>query len=243
MSNIIRIKRRASTGNAGAPSALKNAELAYNEADNVLYYGYGDDGSGNATSIIGIAGSGNNVTVAGTQTISGDKTFSGTVDLTGTFQINSATVTATAVELNYTGDLGTFTGTTIGDNLDIKAALQALESALEGANADAIDLRTMSGTADGDTDLGTFTGGIIADASTTKAALQALEPRPRTSAVICRPSWVFLTKIRTWVPSLAPRSPTAPASRPHCKSSRPPWKMALALLLVTLAPLISLAAA
>ncbi len=65
MSNQIRIKRRASTGSAGAPSSLKNAELAYNEADNVLYYGYGDDGSGNATSIIGIAGSGNNVTITG----------------------------------------------------------------------------------------------------------------------------------------------------------------------------------
>jgi hypothetical protein len=175
MSNQIRIKRRASSGSAGAPSALKNAELAYNEADNVLYYGFGDDGSGNATSIIGIAGSGNNVTVGTTQTISGDKTFSGLVDLTGTFKIDNVEVTATAVELNYTGDLGTFTGSTIADNLDLKAALQALETALENANSDAIDLRTMSGTADGDTDLGTFTGGIIADSSTTKAALQALE--------------------------------------------------------------------
>ena len=175
MANQIRIKRRASTGSTGAPSSLKNAELAYNEADNILYYGYGDDGSGNATSIIGIAGSGNNITINTDQTISGVKTFNGTVDLTGTFQINSATVTATAVELNYTGDLGTFTGSTIGDNLDLKAALQALETALEGANADAVDLRTMSGTSDGDTDLGTFTGGIIPDSTTTKAALQALE--------------------------------------------------------------------
>ena len=175
MANQIRIKRRASTGAVGAPSSLKNAELAYNEADNVLYYGYGDDGSGNATSIIGIAGSGSNVTIAGTQTVSGDKTFSGTVDLTGTFQINSATVTATAVELNYTGDLGTFTGTTIADNVDVKAALQALETALEGANADAVDLRTMSGTADGDTNLGTFTGTTIADNETIKGALQDLE--------------------------------------------------------------------
>ena len=175
MSNQIRIKRRASTGSTGAPSSLKNAELAYNEADNVLYYGYGDDGSGNATSIIGIAGSGNNVTITGTQTISGDKTFSGTVDLTGTFQINSASVTATAAELNYTGDLGTFTGTTISDNLDLKDALQALETALEGANADAVDLRTMSGTSDGDTDLGNFTGSTLANGLTTKAALQALE--------------------------------------------------------------------
>jgi hypothetical protein len=175
MANQIRIKRRASTGSAGAPSSLKNAELAYNEADNTLYYGYGDDGSGNATSIIGIAGSGNNVTIAGTQTVSGDKTFSGTVDLTGTFQINSAAVTATAVELNYTGDLGTFTGSTIADNVDVKAAIQALETALEGANADAVDLRTMSGTSDGDTDLGTFAGTIISDNTTTKAALGELE--------------------------------------------------------------------
>ena len=175
MANQIRIKRRASTGAAGAPSALKNAELAYNEADNILYYGYGDDGSGNATSIIGIAGSGNNVTVTGTQTVSGDKTFSGTVDLTGTFQINSTAVTATAVELNYTGDLGTFDESIIGDNLNVKQALQALETALTNANADAVDLRTMSGTADGDTDLGTFGGTIISDNTTTKAALGELE--------------------------------------------------------------------
>jgi hypothetical protein len=42
MSNTIRIKRRA-TGLGGAPSVLKNAELAFNEVDNVLYYGTGTD--------------------------------------------------------------------------------------------------------------------------------------------------------------------------------------------------------
>lgn len=151
MANQIRIKRRAAGGAAGAPSSLKNAELAYNEQDNVLYYGYGDDGSGNATSIIGIAGSGNAVTLTGTQTVTGDKTFSGTVDLTGTFQINSATVTATAVELNYTGDLGTFTGTTISDNVDIKAALQELETALEDG----------SGALAGDTGTADFASGSV----------------------------------------------------------------------------------
>ena len=50
MANVIRIKRRAS-GNAGAPAALKSAELAHNEVDNTLYVGKGDDGSGNATSL------------------------------------------------------------------------------------------------------------------------------------------------------------------------------------------------
>ena len=57
MPNIIRIKRRAS-GNAGAPAALKSAELAHNEVDDTLYVGKGDDGSGNATSVIALAGKG-----------------------------------------------------------------------------------------------------------------------------------------------------------------------------------------
>ena len=35
MANTLRIKRRAS-GDAGAPSSLSNAELAFNEVDDVL---------------------------------------------------------------------------------------------------------------------------------------------------------------------------------------------------------------
>ena len=38
MANTLRIKRRTS-GGTGAPSSLANAELAYNEVDDVLYYG------------------------------------------------------------------------------------------------------------------------------------------------------------------------------------------------------------
>ena len=45
MSNSIRIKRRAS-GSAGAPSTLKNGELAFNEVDSILYYGKGTSGGG-----------------------------------------------------------------------------------------------------------------------------------------------------------------------------------------------------
>ena len=57
MSNITRIRRRVS-GAAGAPSGLKSAELAYNMADNTIYAGYGDDGSGNATAVKPIGGEG-----------------------------------------------------------------------------------------------------------------------------------------------------------------------------------------
>jgi len=43
MANDIRIKRRTS-GGAGAPTTLSNAELAMNEVSQVLYYGLGTGG-------------------------------------------------------------------------------------------------------------------------------------------------------------------------------------------------------
>lgn len=54
MATTLRVKRRVS-GAAGAPASLKSAEIAYNMADGVIYIGYGDDGSGNATSVKAIA--------------------------------------------------------------------------------------------------------------------------------------------------------------------------------------------
>ena len=53
----IQIKRRNS-GAAGAPASLKSGELAYNAVDDVLYIGRGDDGTGEATSIVPVGGNG-----------------------------------------------------------------------------------------------------------------------------------------------------------------------------------------
>jgi len=81
MANTLRIKRRAS-GNAGAPTSLENAELAFNEVDMILYYGKGTGGAGGtATTIEAIGGTGAFVGLSNTQTITGNKTFSGTVAL------------------------------------------------------------------------------------------------------------------------------------------------------------------
>jgi len=125
MANTIRIKRRSSAGSAGAPSSLENAELAFNEADDTLYYGKGTGGAGGtATSIIAIGGDGSYVTRSTTQSISGDKTFTGVVNLTGatataatqTQGDNSTSVATTAYvdsavaggnDLNIAGDSGT----------------------------------------------------------------------------------------------------------------------------------------
>ena len=81
MPNTLRIKRRAS-GNAGAPASLANAELAFNEVDNTLYYGKGSGGAGGtATTVEAIGGSGAYATLTTAQTISGGKTFTGANDL------------------------------------------------------------------------------------------------------------------------------------------------------------------
>ncbi len=74
--NPIQLRKRVS-GVAGAPDALLTAEVAINMVDPaVMYVGMGDDGSGNATSIMAIAGPGAFMSLSGNQTIGGAKTFS-----------------------------------------------------------------------------------------------------------------------------------------------------------------------
>lgn len=81
MANTIRIKR--STGSS-APSSLENAEVAYAEGSNILYYGTGTGGAGgSATSIEAIGGDGYYTTLTTAQTLSGAKTFTGTLDFSG----------------------------------------------------------------------------------------------------------------------------------------------------------------
>ena len=123
MANTIRIKRRAASGGAGAPSTLANAELAFNEASNILYYGTGTGGAGgSATSVIAIAGNGAFVDLSTNQTIGGTKTFSSTI--TGSISGNAGTATtwATARDLSLTGD-ATATLTAVNGSANVSAAL------------------------------------------------------------------------------------------------------------------------
>jgi len=122
MANTIRIKRRASGGAAGAPTSLENAELAYNEADDVLYYGKGTGGAGGtATTVQAIAGSGAYVGLSGTQTITGNKTFSGTLALGGSATAttktagNNSTSVATTAYVDGAVTAATYTFALAGD--------------------------------------------------------------------------------------------------------------------------------
>ena len=91
--------------------------------------------------------------------------------------------TLTGVAKDETG-LGTFTGSTIGDAVTLKAALQALETSLEtkgtagsvsAVSTNVGDLVTLSGVAQNAEDLGAFSGSTITSDVTVKAALQLLE--------------------------------------------------------------------
>ena len=86
MANIIQIKRRTS-GSAGAPASLANGELAFNEVDNTLYYGF-------QSGVSAIAGYGYFTTVDTSQTVGGAKTFSSSVVLSSAVAETKATATS-----------------------------------------------------------------------------------------------------------------------------------------------------
>jgi hypothetical protein len=102
MASVIRLKRRA-TGSSGAPASLANAEVAFNEVDNTLYYGKGGTSTA-AASIIPIAGPGAYVDLTSNQTVDGDKNFVATVNI-NSLQLNGTQVTANAAELNQLDDV------------------------------------------------------------------------------------------------------------------------------------------
>lgn len=123
MANTIRIKRRANGGGSGAPSTLANAELAFNEQTNVLYYGTGTGGAGgSATSVIPIGGTGAFVDTSSNQTVGGTKTFTNLIG--GSIDGNAATATqwATARNLSLTGD-GTATLSAVDGSANVSGAL------------------------------------------------------------------------------------------------------------------------
>ena len=146
MANTIRIKRRTS-GASGAPSSLKNAELAFNEVDETLYYGKGDS-NGDATSVLAIAGPGAYVNLTGAQTISGNKTFTGTVIVpTPTSNTHAATkayvdtaVSAVSGSFTLAGDTGTNQTITLGDTLTISGGTGLTATAGGSTDKITIDL-------------------------------------------------------------------------------------------------------
>ena len=165
MANTLRIKRRAS-GSAGAPSSLANAELAFNEVDNTLYYGKGTGGAGGtASSVEAIGGNGAFLTLSTAQTVSGNKTFTGDVIVPTQAASDNSTKAATTAyvkaqnyitgneSITFTGD-ATGTGTTsvtltlansgISAGTYTKLTVDAKGRATSGTTLSASDIPTLT---------------------------------------------------------------------------------------------------
>lgn len=128
MANDIRIKRRTS-GAAGAPASLENAELAMNEVSQVLYYGLGTGGAGGtATSIVPIGGSGAFMDLSSTQTVGGTKTFSNTITGSVSGNAGTATALATARTISVSGDADGSASFDGSANADIAITLDTVNS-------------------------------------------------------------------------------------------------------------------
>jgi hypothetical protein len=139
---------------------LENAELAFNEVDNILYYGKGTGGAGGtATTVEAIGGHGLIVTLTGAQSIDGIKTFTSspvgptptggdnTTKLATTAFVTSA-ISASSIPDGDKGDIvvsGTGTVFTIDTNVVSNAKLaQMTTNTIKGNNtgstANAADL-------------------------------------------------------------------------------------------------------
>lgn len=167
MANTLRIKRRA-TGNAGAPASLENAELAFNEVDNILYYGKGTGGAGGtATTVEAIGGLGAFITLSSDQTISGNKTFNGTtIVATPTANGHAATklyvdsaVAGATTSFTLAGDGGTSQTITSGDTLTISGGtgLTATAGATDTVTINLDNTAVTAGSYGGAGTVGTFT--------------------------------------------------------------------------------------
>lgn len=113
MANKFRLARRW-TGNAGTPASLLSAEPFYNGVDDTFYLGYGDDGSGVATSIRAVGGAGAFLALTGNQTIAGLKTFS-TTPVVGTMAVGDDSTSAASTAFVKTAIANAVSAATIAD--------------------------------------------------------------------------------------------------------------------------------
>lgn len=173
----LRIKR-STTSAAPNSSDLANAELAFAEGDQTLYYGLGTSGS-NAAQVIKIGGKGAYVDLSSSQTVAGDKVFSDNLTIQGNLTVSGTTTTVNT------------TNTTVSDPvMELNSGVTAntgdsgilIERGSTGDNAfigwdESVDKFTVGTTTNTASDTGDFT-------ITTGTLVAALEGNATTASTL-----------------------------------------------------------
>mgnify|MGYP007019968424 CR=1 FL=1 len=197
MANTLRIKRRA-TGSAGAPTSLENAELAFNEVDNILYYGKGTGGAGgSATTVEVIGGLGAFLALTTDQTITGNKTFNGTtIVATPTANGHAATklyvdqsVAGVSGSITVAGDSGSNQTVSLSDTLTISGGvgLSSVASATDTLTINLDNTAVTAATYGNASAVGTFTvdaQGRLSNAVSTSISITASQISDRATNLV-----------------------------------------------------------
>lgn len=135
MANVIRIKRKI--GSNSAPSALKSAELAWNDAGDILYIGKGDN-NGDATSVVEVGGSGsfaklNSPTFTGTPSAPTPAENDNSTKIATTAYVQTEiaglnTGTVTSVALSLPTDIFDVSGSPVTTNGTLTATLDSQDA-------------------------------------------------------------------------------------------------------------------
>ncbi|SEP03115.1 Phage tail repeat like [Salinihabitans flavidus] len=117
--------------------------MAHNEVDSTLYIGTGDDGTGNATTIVPFAGSGAFMSLTGTQTVGGAKIFSTVPRSSQDASASADLVRKAQFDAALAGKAATGHGHAIGDVSGLQTALDGKAAAAHGYTiADITGLQT-----------------------------------------------------------------------------------------------------
>ena len=104
--STLKIKRNTQNSDAPENTQLVRGELAFNETEQSLFIGSGDNGAGKAGSVVNLGGKGLFVDKSTEQTdIGGNKTFTDNVTISGDLTVNGDTTTVST------------TNTTVSDNI------------------------------------------------------------------------------------------------------------------------------
>ena len=145
--------------------------------------------------------------------------------LDGTSATGTNTITIDADDAAFDNTVSGLTATDVKAAIDeVEGRVDTVETDVSNAQgsadlntADIVDVRSTTGTSDGDTNMGPYTGGVLTDNQTTKVNVQELSDAIEVigSPLLLQGNWNANTNSPTLVSSILAASESPPTGRRH----------------------------